>query len=139
MTSPPSRRYKSPQSTGATPGHSGWLSVARTPRAIVDYVFISGMFSVFIEHGFYSALILALISFVFLPFLLTGVFLRPLCGAHRQVLCQSSFWRHRVDAPFFWTPLPWSGRLVCLDCYSCLLVSRFAYLVNRSSKRGPTT
>jgi phosphatidylglycerophosphate synthase len=44
--------------------------------AIVDYIFISGMFLVFVNHGFYPAWILVLIGFVFLQFLLTSLFLK---------------------------------------------------------------
>ena len=46
--------------------------------AIVDYVFILGMFLVFIEGGLYPAWILAVISFVFVQFLLTSVLLKQL-------------------------------------------------------------
>jgi phosphatidylglycerophosphate synthase len=46
--------------------------------AIVDFIFISGMFWVFIDHGFYPAWILVLIGIVFLQFLLTCVFLKQL-------------------------------------------------------------
>jgi len=105
--------------------------------AIVDYIFISGMFLVFIEGGFYPAWILVLISFVFLHFLLTSIFLKQLYDPIGKYYGSLLFGAIGLTLLF-------SGRLfheaimlgiVVVTVAS--LISRVAHLATRSSRHAP--
>jgi len=107
--------------------------------AIVDYVFISGMFLVFIEGGFYPAWVLVLISFVFLQFLLTSIFLKQLYDPIGKYYGSLLFGAIGLTLLF-------SGRLfyeaitlgiVIVTVAS--MISRVAHLATRDSRRVPKT
>jgi phosphatidylglycerophosphate synthase len=107
--------------------------------AIVDYVFISGMFLVFIEGGFYPAWILVLIGFVFLQFLLTSILLKQLYDPIGKYYGSLLFGAIGLTLLF-------SGRLfykaitlgiVIVTVVS--VISRVAHLATRDSRRTPKT
>ena len=107
--------------------------------AIVDYVFISGMFLVFIEGGFYPVWILVLISFVFLQFLLTSIFLKQLYDPIGKYYGSLLFGAIGLTLLFSGRLFYEAIKLGIVIVTVASVISRIAHLATRDSRRVPKT
>ncbi|HII85700.1 TPA: CDP-alcohol phosphatidyltransferase family protein [Candidatus Bathyarchaeota archaeon] len=106
--------------------------------AIVDYIFISGMFFVFINHGFYPAWLLVLIGLVFLQFLLTSVFLKSLFDPVGKYYGSLLFGAVGLTLLFSGSQFYGLITLCIVFVTSLSLISRIAYLFYFHSKSRKT-
>lgn len=105
--------------------------------AIVDYIFISGMFLVFIDRGFYPTWVFFLIGFVFLQFLLTSVFLKQLYDPIGKYYGSLMFGAVGLALLFSGRPFYDSIAFCIVLVTIATLTSRIAYLLRhcRSSEK----
>lgn len=106
---------------------------------IVDYIFISGLFFAFIERGFYPAWIFFLISFVFLQFLLTSIFLKKLYDPIGKYYGSLLFGAIGLTLLFSGKAFYEAVTLSILIVTSASLVSRIIYFMNRVNKAARKT
>ena len=106
--------------------------------AFVDYFFISGMFWVFINHGFYPAWMLVVIGLVFLQFLLTSIFLKHLFDPIGKYYGSLLFGAVGLTLLFSGSQF-YDFITICIVFVTTIsLVSRFAYLWGCHRKAAKT-
>ena len=111
--------------------HGFWLD------AIIDYIFISVMFLVFIEGGLYPYWILVLISIVFLQFLLTSILLKQLYDPIGKYYGSLLFGAIGLTLLFSGRLFQETITLSIVIVTVASLISRVVYLATRNSRRPP--
>jgi CDP-diacylglycerol--glycerol-3-phosphate 3-phosphatidyltransferase/cardiolipin synthase len=105
--------------------------------AIIDYIFISVMFLLFIEGGLYPYWILVLISIVFLQFLLTSILLKQLYDPIGKYYGSLLFGAIGLTLLFSGRLFQEAITLGIVIVTVASLMSRVVYLATRNSRRAP--